>query len=78
VTRKPDGAGFDVEVCEEVDEAGLEIVLNSVYDDLVAYVCDFDVGKLLFGFVDCLVHFFVHLDAVAEVLGCLFGILTGL
>jgi len=76
VTREPDGSRFDVEICEEVDEAGLEIVLDSVDDDLMAYVCDFDVGELLFGFVDCLVYLFVHFNAVTEVFGCFFRVLA--
>lgn len=74
---EPNGTGFDVEVCEEVYQAGLEVVLDAVDDDLVTDVGDLDVGEVFFGLVDGLVDFFVHFDTIAKVFGCFFRVLTG-
>lgn len=76
VAGEPDGPGLDVEVGQEVHQPGLQVVLDAVDDDLVAEVRHFDVGELFLGLVDGLVHLLVHFDAVPEILGRLFGVLS--
>ena len=76
VTREPNASRLDVEVGQEVDESRLKVVLNAIDDDLMAYICGFDVSQLLFGFVNGLVDLLIHLDAIPEIFGCLFWVLS--
>ena len=76
VAGEPDRTRANVEIHEVVDDTRLEIVLNLVDNDLFADVDEFDVGEVLFVFVDGLIDFFVVADAVAEILSGNFRILA--
>ena len=67
-----------MQVHEIVNDAALEVVLNSVDDDLLANVHDFEVRVLIFVsvLVNCLVNLLVITDAVEKVLGSSFRVLT--
>lgn len=67
-----------MQIHEVVDNAALEIILDAIDDDLLAHVHELEVCVFILVAVgiESLVNFLVHLDSFAEVLGCLFGILT--
>lgn len=65
-----------MQVHEIVDDARLEIILQSVDDDLMAYVDKLAVGEVCLVLVHGLVDSLVIANAVAKIEGCSLGILA--
>lgn len=76
--RQPDRSRPNVQIHEIVDDATLKVILDAVDDDLLAHVHELEVGVfvLITIAVNGLVNLLVHLDAIAEVLRRILGILT--
>lgn len=60
-----------------IDHATLEIVLDTIDDDLLSNIHHLEISILILiaVIIDCRVNIFVHLDAATEVDGCGLGIL---
>lgn len=75
---EPDRSRSDVKVHQVVDDTALQIILDTVDDDLLAHVHELEVGvlALVAVVVQRLVDLLVIADAVPEVLGGLFRVLA--
>lgn len=65
-----------MQVHQVIDDPTLQVVLDTVDDDLLADIHNFQVCEVTLIGINCLVHLLVVTDAVAEVLGRNFGVLT--
>ena len=77
-SREPDRPGSDVQIHEIVNDATLQVVLDTIDDDLLAHVHELEISVLILVtiVVNRFVDLLIHLDAVAEILGRLLGILA--
>lgn len=65
-----------MQVHEVVDHPRLQVVLQSVDDDLAAHIDDLAICHVLLVLIERLIHPLIHLYPLPEVLCRLFGILT--
>lgn len=76
-TRDPDGTRLNVQVHKVVHHTTLEVVCNTIDDNLAPHVDELDKGEIFLILVNSLVHLFIVLNTFTEVTGGFFGILAG-
>lgn len=67
-----------MKVHQIVHNSGLQVVLDSIDDNLFANVHDLEIREMALFIIDCLIDLLVVLYAVSEVLGSLLGILANI
>lgn len=77
-SANPDASWLDVEVHEIVYDPTLQVVLQSIDDDLASNVDNFAVRQIMLVFIKCLVDSFVHSYPLSKVLGCLLRVLPSI
>jgi hypothetical protein len=75
-TRQPDRSLLDVQIHEVVDDTTLQVILDQVDDALFANIQDLQIRQVTLVLANCLVDLLVVANTVAEVLGCLLGVLA--
>ena len=65
-----------MKVHEVVDDSALQVVLNLVYDDLLAHVNQFHICQILFIFIDCLINLLIISYPISKVQRSSFWVLA--